>query len=171
MAPRKSSTPPNSAKITRKRSKPAHKRRPKQLNSTELRALKRKWAKKLADSGFNDIESRDGRFIMGQALDDKRFQERYTERATETQHYYSRWSSYLHRQTEHKWTRLSKLVVERYSAGVPIFHIFKEAKRKQWYSRSQFHFYYVYFPKLASRIETWNRTNPHGMDFISDVGL
>lgn len=157
-----------------KRSKPKKRRRSAPQPAPGSKAfynLQAAWDKKLAESDFKDLEHRATGNIQGTNIASRAFKERYRFHHAHTTHHFSRWSCYLERQNEAELTRCERYTIEQYAAGVEIFPIFKAMRRRQWYKKSQWSFYYIFFPALAARVEAWNRTNPHGMDFIADIGI
>jgi hypothetical protein len=137
-----------------------------QLSKADFKKLQKKWYKKLAKSGFLDIESgREHGNINGQSLKDQRFHERLALNSGPTQHFYSRWSCYLAHHSKGELTKLEQAAIRMYSEGVAIGDMLKDKAMKgiNYYTL----FYLI--ERLQAHIDLWNRTDPNGMDFVADV--
>lgn len=137
------------------------------LTGRALRKLQKQWYAKIKklDPNFKDIEAGlEGGRINGQSSSDARFHERYINNSASTQHYYSRWSCYLAHHDNGQLLPIEKAVIELYSQGLGVTDMYKFVKR--YINKFQLHYM---IERLKAHVELWNKTNPNGMDFETDV--
>ncbi len=157
-------------KKTKKASKtclPAKKTKNEPVMGTKaFKKLQKQWYKKLkqVDPDYKDIEAGiEGGRLNGQSSTDARAHERYINNSAATQHYFSRWTCYLAHHDNGQLTYLERTVIELYGNGVGTQDIHKQVKK--YVNKFQLHYL---IERLRAHVEYWNRTDPNGMDFVSD---
>lgn len=87
------------------------------MDQTALKKLQKEWYKKLADSGFKDIESEDNEYLL--QWEDSYFSSRYSKDRLDSQQSYYRAAE--HFLNTHKFKNsLDKFIWEQHSKGVTI---------------------------------------------------
>lgn len=139
------------------------------MGTRAFKRLQKLWYKKLkqADPEWRDIEAglEDGR-LNGQSSTDVRAQERYIHNSGPTQHYYSRWTCYLGHHDKSQLTYLERTVIELYGKGLGVQDIHPYVRK--YVNKYQLHYL---IERLRVHVEYWNKTDPNGMDFVSDLDI
>jgi hypothetical protein len=143
-------------------------------NSPNFATLQAEWYKKLADSGFKDIESAEQDLNhRAESLRTKSLHSLAKAADSDTLHYYRRWSCYLAHNPEiiseygNPLSQTARKALELYAEGMPyrkILALLPKRHKLNLFSLSK-------LIKSQERIMTiWNKTHYKGLDFIPDIG-